>query len=311
MKILLTTTSFQDTPGKHHELLNSSGFEVDKLRGPVTEEVLLPIIKNYDGVICGDDDYTEKVIKEGKSGKLKVISKYGIGLDRIDLKAAKENGIIVCNTPGINHTTVAEHTLALLLSFIKNVHKEHNFTQRGEWSRMIGTELLGKTAGIIGLGKVGKEVAKRLIAFGVKVIAFDLFYDEDFLSKHNINKASSIKELVSEVDVISINAPLTKETRNLINEDVVQNHMKKNMIIVNTSRAAIINLDALINGLEFKILKGYLTDVLEEEPMIENHPLLKYDNVIITPHIGSRTYENVEKQGCKSILNLIESLSEK
>lgn len=119
MKILLTTTSFQDTPGKHHDLLSAQNWDIDYLRGPIEESVLLPIIHKYDGVICGDDEYTREVIKAGKEGNLKVLSKYGVGLDRIDLKAAKEFNIKVTNVPGINHVSVAEHVLALLFSFKK------------------------------------------------------------------------------------------------------------------------------------------------------------------------------------------------
>ncbi|MDC3032239.1 hypothetical protein OA257_01430 [Bacteroidota bacterium] len=161
MKILLTTTSFQDTPGKHHDLLNSQNWEIDSLRGPVNENVLLPIIHKYDGVICGDDEYTRKVIKLGKEGNLKVISKYGVGLDRIDLEAAREFDVKVTNVPGINHVSVSEHVLALLFTFSKNIHHQYNSVQNGSWKREIGYEINGKTLGIIGLGAVGKELAKK------------------------------------------------------------------------------------------------------------------------------------------------------
>lgn len=308
MRILLTTTSFQDTPGKHHDLLNSTGFKVDKLRGPVNEDVLLPIIANYDGVICGDDDYTEKVIAKGKEGKLKVISKYGVGLDRIDEEAAKKYGIIICNTPAINQTTVAEHTIALLLTFLKNIHLEYNITKKGEWFRYVGSELKDKKIGIIGLGKVGKELAKRLSVFGVEIYAFDKYYDNKFNKQYKIQTFNSVKELVANVDIISVNAPLTKETKGLIDADIIENYIKEGVIIVNTSRALIIELNALISGLKSQKIKGYLTDVMEEEPMKKNHPLLQFENVIITPHIGSRTFENVEKQGSKAVENLINNI---
>ena len=135
MKILLTTTSFQDTPGRHQELLYSQGFEIDKLRGPITEAELLPIIANYDAVICGDDEYTEAVIAKGVAGKLKYISKYGVGLDKIDLDAAKKYGIPVTNCPGVNQISVAEHVLALLFTFSRHIHLEYNVTQQGKWKR--------------------------------------------------------------------------------------------------------------------------------------------------------------------------------
>ena len=185
MKILLTTTSFQDTPGKHHDLLNSQNWDIDYLRGPVDESILLPIIHKYDGVICGDDHYTREVIKAGSKGNLKVLSKYGVGLDRIDLDAAKDFGVIVTNVPGVNQVSVAEHVLALLFSFQKNIHLQFNTVQNKSWKRLIGNEIEGSTIGIIGLGSVGKELAKKSLALGMSVYCFDLYKDEDFLSQFN------------------------------------------------------------------------------------------------------------------------------
>ncbi|GAL65304.1 D-3-phosphoglycerate dehydrogenase [Jejuia pallidilutea] len=160
MKVLLTTTSFQDTPGVHQDLLYSQGFKVDTLRGPILEEELLPIIQNYDAVICGDDEYTEAVIKKGVEGNLKFISKYGVGLDRIDLEAAKKYNVPVTNCPAVNQVSVSEHVLALLFTFERNIHLQYNSVQSGSWKRWIGHEIEGKTIGIIGLGAVGKELAK-------------------------------------------------------------------------------------------------------------------------------------------------------
>ncbi|HMC01346.1 MAG TPA: NAD(P)-dependent oxidoreductase, partial [Flavobacteriaceae bacterium] len=174
MKILITTTSFQDTPGKHQDLLYKQGFEIDTLRGPILEAELLPIIQNYDAVICGDDEYTEKVIKKGTEGNLKYISKYGVGLDRIDLKAAKKYGVPVTNCPAVNQVSVSEHVLALLLSFERNIHLQYNSVQKRSWKRLVGNEIHGQTIGIIGLGSVGKELAKKASALGLDVLGFDL-----------------------------------------------------------------------------------------------------------------------------------------
>lgn len=309
MKILLTTTSFQDTPGKHHELLNSQNWDIDSLRGPVEESVLLPIIHKYDGVICGDDEYTRKVIKAGKEGNLKVLSKYGVGLDRIDLDAAKEFGVAVSNVPSINQVSVSEHVLALLFSFSKNIHLQYNSVQRGSWKRNIGFEIKGKTIGIIGLGAVGKELGKKALALGMKVIAYDIFKDQKFLDKYvEINFTTDINDIYMECDVISLHLPHTKQTDKLINDIVITQKLKKQPIIINTARGKLVDPEAIISGIKNKFVKGYLCDVLETEPILENEILLGIENIIITPHIGSRTYENVEKQGLKSIQNLIEKI---
>jgi D-3-phosphoglycerate dehydrogenase len=309
MKILLTTTSFQDTPGKHHNLLNSQNWDIDYLRGPVEESVLLPIIHKYDGVICGDDEYTREVIKAGKEGKLKVLSKYGVGLDRIDLEAAKEFGVGVTNVPGINQVSVSEHVIALLFTFSKNIHLQYNSVQAGSWKRGIGSEIQGKTLGIIGLGAVGKELGKKAGALGMKVIAYDIFKDQEFLDKYSdINFTTDINDIYSKCDVISLHLPHTKQTDKLINNIVINKKLKKQPIIINTSRGRLIDPMAIISGLKNNLIKGYLCDVLEDEPILEDEILLGLENIIITPHVGSRTYENVEKQGLKSIQNLIEKI---
>jgi D-3-phosphoglycerate dehydrogenase len=309
MKILLTTTSFQDTPGKHHDLLNSQNWDIDYLRGPVEESVLLPIIHKYDGVICGDDEYTREVIKAGKEGNLKILSKYGVGLDRIDLEAAKEFGIGVTNVPGINQVSVSEHVLALLFAFSKNIHLQYNSVQGGSWKRGIGSEIQGKTMGIIGLGAVGKELGKKASALGMKVLAYDIFKDQEFLDKYSdINFTTDINDIYSKCDVISLHLPHTKQTDKLINNIVINKKLKKQPIIINTSRGRLIDPMAIISGLKNNLIKGYLCDVLEDEPILEDEILLGLENIIITPHVGSRTYENVEKQGLKSIQNLIEKI---
>jgi D-3-phosphoglycerate dehydrogenase len=239
---------------------------------------------------------------------LKILSKYGIGLDKIDLVAAKELNIPVTNTPGVNNTTVAEHVFALMLSYSKNIIKENELIQSQSWTKLIGTELFQKTLGIIGLGHVGKEVAKRAAAFGMKIIAFDKFVDTDFVDKYDVEVSTTIEDLVAKVDFLSLNASLNDETRGLININNIQK-CKKDIVIINTARAGLVNNEAILFGLDNKFIKAYLTDVLEEEPMILNHPFLSYENIIITPHIGSRTYENVVRQGTWAIKNLIQHLN--
>ncbi len=308
MKILLTSTSFQDTPGSHHNLLDSYNFDVVKMRGPLKEEVILDVIADFDGVICGDDEITSRVIEKGAKSKLKILSKYGIGLDKVDLDAAKEFNIPVANTPGVNNTTVAEHVFALMLCYSKNLIKENELIQNQNWTKLIGTELFQKTLGIIGLGHVGKEVAKRASAFGMKIIVFDKYVDSEFVEKLDIEISDSIEELVAKVDYLSLNASLNEDTRGLINANNIQK-CRKGIVIINTARAGLVDNDAIMWGLDNKIINGYLTDVLEEEPMVLNHPFLNYENIIITPHIGSRTYENVVRQGTWAIKNLVSHLN--
>lgn len=307
MKVLLTSTSFQDTPGRHQKLLEAQGYELDTLRGPILEEELLPIIGNYDAVICGDDEYTEKVLIKGFKGRLRYISKYGVGLDRIDLDAAKKLGIPVTNCPGVNQVSVSEHVLALLFTFEKNVHLQYNSTKEGSWQRWVGHEIQGKTIGIVGLGAVGKELAKKSCALGMQVMAFDIFEDKDFLKTHcDVRFVSGLDEIYEHADVISLHVPHTPESEHMIGEEVIFEKLKRNPIIINTSRGMLVDSNAIIKGLKKAKIRGYLTDVLAHEPMLDSEVLKGVENVIITPHVGSRTFQSVERQGTMAVNNLIE-----
>jgi D-3-phosphoglycerate dehydrogenase / 2-oxoglutarate reductase len=308
MKILLTSTSFIDTPGKHQDKLYNTGLEIDMLRGPVKEAVLLPIIAKYDGIICGDDEITRNVIKNGKEGKLKVISKYGIGLDKIDLNAAKEMDMPVTNCPGVNQIAVAEHIIAMLFAYYKNIHLEYNITKQGAWKRLIGHEVFGKKMGIVGLGRIGKELAIRMKALGLDVLVYDPYLDKDYVAQNNIKFVEKLEDLVLDADILTLTLPLTENSKGMINTALLTK-AKKNIVLINTSRALIVDQKSLIESLKRGKIKAFLTDVLEEEPMIENHPLLQFDNVMITPHIGSRTYESVQRQGSMAVDNLFRELN--
>jgi D-3-phosphoglycerate dehydrogenase len=306
--ILLTSTSFQDTPGAHQELLSKQGFKLKTLRGPLKEVVLLEIIHKFDGIICGDDEITRAVIEKGVSGKLKIISKYGIGLDKVDLDAARDSKIPVTNCPGVNQVTVAEHVFALLLSYIKNIIPAHEIVQKQQWVRHIGYELNGKILGVLGTGNVGKEVIKRALAFGMKVIAFDKVHDKELLSKYGIEYLDNANDVMKNSDIISLNLSLNVSSINII-ETTSLDIMKKGVIIVNTSRAGLVDSRAILDGIDKGIIGGYLTDVLEEEPIVPNHPFLHNNKIIITPHIASRTYENVVNQGTMAVENLLKYIS--
>ena len=272
------------------------------------EKDILNVIEDFDGIICGDDEITRDVIIKGVSNKLKVISKYGIGLDKIDLNAAKEFNLVVTNCPGVNQVTVAEHVFSLLLSFSKNIIPENNFVQNNTWERLIGFELYNKTIGIIGTGNVGKEVIKRAKVFGMHVLAFDKFPDFNFSSKYDFKYCNSLEELLKSSDIISLNLSLTNESIKLIGFNELK-VVKQGLVIINTARAGLIDQDAIISGLDSGIIKGYLTDVLDTEPIVPGHPLLGRSNVIITPHIGSRTFENVVNQGTLAVQNLVNNLN--
>jgi D-3-phosphoglycerate dehydrogenase len=303
MKILLTTTSFQDTPGAHHDLLAKTGWEIIRARGPLNEADTLKLVGDVDGYICGDDAITRKVLEKARP-KLKVLSKYGIGVDKIDVKSATEFGIPVLFTPGVNHTTVAEHTFLLLLALEKNFLYHTDSTRSGGWKRKTGHEILEKTIGIVGIGRIGKEVAIRAKAFGMKVIAYDPYADLKFLAEHNIAQMKTVENLIRQSDIVSLHLNLTAENRHLINAERLK-LFKKDSLLLNCSRGELVDTNAIIAALQSGQIAGYGTDVLDQEPPPADHPLLKLPNVIVTPHIASRTYESVVRQATTAVENLI------
>lgn len=307
INVLVTTTSFQDTPGEHHVLMEAQGWTLKVLRGPLTEKKLLPIIDKYDAVICGDDEYTEAVLEKGKKGKLKAVSKYGVGLDKIDLLAAKKLGISVRNCPAVNPPSVSEHVIALLLSFSRNIPTHVHDIKKTTWNRITGTEIKGKTFGIIGLGAIGQELSPKLHGLGLKVLAFDVNPNRIFINEHKyVELADSIEHIFTKSDIISLHVPLNKHTKHIINENVIFETLKKKPIIINTARGELVDSYQIIKGIKQGKVKAYLTDVLKEEPLSENEPLLGCENVIITPHVGSRTFESVQRQGTLAVKNLME-----
>lgn len=309
MRILLTTTTYQDTPGKHHQLLEQSRHEIVRERGPLPEDQMRQLVSaggGVDGILHGDDQITRQVI-EAALPRLKALSKFGIGLDSVDVDAATELKVPVLFTPGVNHTTVAEHTFGLMIALAKNFYLELNHVKQGNWKRVTGYELAGKTLGILGLGRIGKEVATRAKAFGMNVVAYDIFWDQSFARRHGVTKAGSAEEVVVQADVLTLHMNLTDQNRYFVNKARIAS-MKDGAMIINCSRGALVNEADVAEACMSGKLLGYAADVLEHEPMRSPHPFQEVDNIIITPHIASRTYETVERQAMMSTENLLRVL---
>lgn len=312
MRILLTTTSFQDTPGKHHDVLESSGFDIVRARGPLSEQQLLELISKhngFDGLLCGDDHITPRVI-DAALPQLKVISKYGIGLDSINVNYATGKRLPVLFTPGVNETTVAEHAFGLMIALAKHFWPHLRATKRGEWKRQTGTELFGKTLGVIGLGRVGKEVVKRAGAFGMHCIGHGNRWDEAFASQHKLERRGAREQVLRDADIVSLHTNLTPQTRGFINRDSIA-QMRRGALLINTARGGLVVESDVAEACRSGQLGGYATDVLETEPMRAPHVFQEIDNVIVTPHIGSRTNESVQRQGIRAARNLVNYLEGK
>ena len=308
-RILLTTTSFQDTPGEHHQMLEKEGFDIVRERGPLPESRMLELVAkgDFDGWLIGDDAITRAVIQKSLP-RLKVISKYGIGLDKVDVKSATEFKLPVTFCPGVNHTTVAEHVFGLMLAIYRDIVPQCNYVKSGNWKRLTGHELFGKTIGVIGLGRIGKEVSSRARAFGMNVIAFDLYWDEKFAQEHDVQHAGVVEEVLKASDIVTLHTNLTDETRHMINSKRLA-MMKKGSVLINTARGELVETNDIAAALKSGQLLGYGADVLESEPPPKDHPLFACSNAVLTPHIGSRTYESVARQAKMAAQNLINVLN--
>ena len=310
MKILLTTTSFQDTPGAHHALLAGSGFTIVPARGPLNEAQMLALIAEqgpFDGFLNGDDQITARVI-DAASEQLKVIAKYGIGLDSIDVAHATQRSIPVLFTPGVNHTTVAEHTIGLMIALVKAFWPHARAVKAGHWTRHTGHELMGKTLGILGLGRIGREVTKRAQAFGMRCIAYSPHWPEDWQTQFDVIRQAAPEAVLADADIVSLHMPLNDTTRGFINARTLV-IMKKGAYLINTARGGLIVEADVAAACRSGQLAGYGADVLAEEPIRPGHPFQEIDSILITPHIGSRTFESVERQALCAVTNLIEFLT--
>ena len=310
MKILLTTTSFQDTPGAHHELLARSGFEVIRERGPLSEEQMLDLVykhHGFDAFLNGDDRISARVI-DAAGPRLRVIAKYGIGLDSIDVAYATEKRIPVLFTPGVNHTTVAEHTFGLMIALAKDFWGHASAVKNGRWVRRTGHELMGKTLGVLGLGRIGQEVVKRANAFGMRCVAFSRHWPQEFAREFGVVRVACAEDLLPLADVVSLHMNLNDANRGFIDARTLA-MMKKGAYLINTARGGLVVENDVVEACRTGHLAGYATDVVDEEPMKTGHPFQSVDSILVTPHIGSRTFESVERQALRAVTNLVEYLS--
>jgi D-3-phosphoglycerate dehydrogenase len=266
-----------------------SGLSVDVKTGLSPKE-LAGIIKSYDGlVVRSATKVTAEVI--GKADRLKVIGRAGVGLDNVDLGAATRRGIICMNVPGGNTTSAAEHTVSLMLALARKIPQADTHVRAGKWERasFTGTELLGKTLGVLGLGKIGAEVAKRAQSFGMRVIAYDPFLSTERAQQLEV-QCVPLKQVLKEADVITLHLPLTAQTKHLIGAKELA-LMKKSARLINCARGGIIDEQALHKALTGGKLAGAALDVYEQEPPPKDHPLFKLPQVVLTPHLGAATEE--------------------
>lgn len=273
------------------EILKRAGLEVDVKTGLKPEE-LKAIIADYHALIVRSATKATAEIIEAATN-LKVIGRAGSGLDNVDKAAASKRGIVVMNTPGGNTITTAEHTIAMMFAAARKIPQASASMTAGKWEKkkFMGTELFNKTLGVLGLGNIGSEVAKRAQCMGMEVIAYDPFLSEEKAKSLGIEKME-IPDLIRRADFITVHTPLTNETKNIINKKSIAT-MKNGVYIINCARGGIILEKDLYEALESGKVAGAALDVFEKEPP-ENNPLVGHDKVVCTPHLGASTQEAQE-----------------
>lgn len=289
------------------ELLRQSGLDVDYRPGLKGEE-LLQAMRQADGMIVRSGTRVTAAMLE-QPGKLRAIVRAGVGVDNIDISAATRRGIVVMNTPGGNTVSTAEHTWALLLAGARHIPAADRSLRQGQWerTRFIGKQLAGKTLGIVGLGRIGKEVARRALAFDMHVIAYDPFLTVERATQLGIEAAPSLQALLPRCDIVTLHVPLMEQTRHLIGEKELA-LMKRGAILVNCARGGLVDEAALVAALESGQLAGAALDVFAEEPPPPEHPLLALPNVVLTPHLGASTFEaqtSVAREAAQVIVDFL------
>lgn len=277
-----------ESPGL--DLLRQAGVELDERHG-LTGAALQEAIRAADGVIVRSGTRITAELVENP-GRLRAIVRAGVGVDNIDVAAATRRGIVVMNTPGGNTISTAEHTITLLMALARQLPAADASLRHGKWERgkFVGTQLAGKTLGVVGLGRIGREVARRAAGLDMKVLGFDPFLSPDRAGQLGIEAVADLDQLLPRCDFLTVHTPLTDETRALIGAEQIA-RMKRGARILNCARGGIVHEGALAAALASGHLSGAALDVFEQEPPPADHPLLKLPSVVATPHLGASTVE--------------------
>lgn len=305
-RVLIGPEVFYQVAGPHVSLLKQAGFDVvypprkEGLRG---EAETVAALANCEAIIAGGEYFTPRVLDS--LHKLRVIARAGVGYDRVDLPAATRQGVAVAITPTANHEAVAEHAMALLLDVARWITRQDKALRQGEWSNVPMQPLRGRTLGIVGLGRIGRSMAVRALAFRMRVVACEQWPDEEFVARHGIELVD-LPTLLEQSDYISLHAPLNDDTRHLIDSSTLA-RMKQGAYLINTARGGLVDEKALVMALESGWLGGAGLDVFEHEPLDPRSPLLKYDNVVLAPHrAGGDVQSNIEMalEAAQAIIDL-------
>src|SRR5262245_60427586 len=304
-KVLIAPTALAGLKASFIDALKNAGFELvyHGLPNQLNEQELLDALPGIDASVAGSEPYTPRVF--AAHPQLKVVARVGVGYDAVDVEAATRHGVAVCIAPGTNQGSVAEHTFMLMLGLVKNLISQHAGVASGGWPRGTNVPLRGRTLGIAGLGRIGKAVATRALAFEMTVIAHDPFPDTGWATKHGIPLVS-FEDMLRQSDFVTLHMPASQQTVKLINAQTLA-LMKPTAYLINTSRGAVVNEADLYQALKERRLAGAGLDVFEEEPPGAANPLLALDNVVLTPHAAGgdlRSRDEMALSAAEAVVSL-------
>jgi D-3-phosphoglycerate dehydrogenase len=297
--VLVTPITFGKADPALKSALESSVGKVvyNPLDRPLSAAELIPLVREADGFIAGLDQIDASVI--AAAARLKVIARYGVGIDRVDVAAATRRGIVVTNTPGANSAAVAELAIGLMLALARDLCRADRAIRRGEWLRVTGVGLRGKAVGLVGFGAIGREVASRLKGFGCRILASDPYVAPDAIEGAGAEPAS-IDVLLAAADFVSLHMTVTPSTEGMVDASFL-GKMKPGAFLVNTARGELIDEPAVANALQSGRLRGAALDCFRMEPPPDGHPLLQLPQVLATPHMAAHTDEAVQAMGWMSV----------
>ncbi len=291
MKPRVKCCALNSDTGPHFQILEAEGFEVlpgNRDLNYWVEDELISELEGCVAVIAGSEPYTRSVLDA--LPQLKVIARTGVGFDAIDLSAADERKVVVTTTPGVNHHAVAEHTIAMLMAIARGFPDLDQRVREGRWLRIEYPRVMGRTLGLVGLGRIGQAVATRAVGLGMKVIACEPYPNVEFCEKWSIELVE-LPELLGRADFVSLHNPLTPESRGMMNAARL-GMMKQGAVLLNTARGGLVNEDDLVAALESGHLRGAGLDVFNTEPLPLESPLLKFSNVLLSGHVAGLDVES-------------------
>ena len=303
-KVLVTETNYSTYCAAAKALLEENGAQViENPNGrPMTREELLAVIGDIDGVVVGVDTWNEEIFAHAP--KLRAMARFGVGVDNIDLAAAKAHGIQVTNAKGMNSNPVAELTVGLILGTLRNVPAFNASIREGKWDRFMGRDLAGMTVGLLGFGDIAQRVAKKLSGFDVPICAYDLYPNLEKAKALNVEMVS-MEEVLRRADVVCMHLPSLPSTHHIMNERTF-GMMKDGSYFINTARGALVDETALAQALRSGKLKAAAVDVFEQEPVRRDNPLLALPNLFATPHTAAETYDTYHNVGLATARQLLD-----